>query len=59
MHVVSIDGKRPTAAGYPSFGQLAFVYKESNVDGNIKKFIEFATSEAAHEAIINVGGVPF
>ena len=59
VQVVSIDGKHPTAAGYPSFGHLAFVYKESNANGNIKKFIEFATSPAAHEAIIKVGGVPF
>jgi len=58
VHVVSIDGKGPTSAGYPSFGHLALVYKKENVNGNIKEFVEFATSPAAHEAIIKVGGVP-
>jgi phosphate transport system substrate-binding protein len=59
VQVVSIDGKRPTASGYPSFGHLALIYKEEVVNGNIKKFVDFATSPAAHEAIKKVGGVPF
>jgi hypothetical protein len=59
VHVVSIDGKSPTSAGYPSFGHLALVYKEATVNGNIKKFVEFATSPAAHEAIKKGGGVTF
>ena len=55
---LTIDGKRPTDADYPYVGTLGFVYKEANYTGSIKKFVEFATSDAANEVITSAGGIP-
>jgi phosphate transport system substrate-binding protein len=59
VKVLTIDGKSPADPDYPYVGPLGFVYKEENYSGNIKKFVEFATSEAAHEVIAEAGGIPF
>ena len=58
VDVLTIDGKKPTEAGYPSAGTLGLIFKEKNHIGNIKKFVEFATSTAAHDAITGAGGMP-
>jgi phosphate transport system substrate-binding protein len=58
VHVLTIEGKSATDPDYPYVGTLGFVYKEENYTGNIKKFVEFAISEAAHEAITEAGGIP-
>ena len=59
MSALTINGKTATESDYPYVGVLGFVYKEMNSTGNIKEFVEFATSEAAHDAIKAVGGIPF
>ena len=55
--VVTIGGKSAVAADYPYVGELALVFKEKNKTGNIAKFLEFATSPAAHDAIKGAGGL--
>lgn len=59
VKILSIDGKGPTDVGYPTSVTLAFVYKGENKTGNIKKFIDFATSAAARDALQKSGGVPY
>ena len=58
VDVLTIDGKKPAEAGYPSAGVLALIFKAKNYTGNIKKFAEFATSTPAQDAIKGVGGMP-
>lgn len=58
VNIFSIDGKKPTEAGYPSAGTLALIFKQKNYMGNLKKFVEFATSDGAHDAIESAGGIP-
>ena len=58
VNVVTIDGKGATDNDYPYVGILGFVYKEANYSGNIKRFVEFATSETVHEVIKEAGGIP-
>jgi len=58
LNVVTVDGVAPVQAGYPSVGVMAFVFKEANNTGTIKKFLEFATSTAAHEIIKKAGCLP-
>jgi phosphate transport system substrate-binding protein len=55
-NILMIDGKGPTDADYPYAVTLGFVYKEANYTGDLKKFVEFATSAAASEAIQAAGG---
>lgn len=59
VDVLTINGKSATDQDYPYFGELALIFKEKNNSGNIKKFVEFATSSAAYGAIKNAGGIPF
>jgi phosphate transport system substrate-binding protein len=59
VNVLTIDGKSPADDDYPYVGTLGFVYKEANYTGNIKKFVEFATSEAVHEVIKEAGGIHY
>ena len=54
---VTIGGKSPTAADYAYVGDLGLVFKEKNKTGNIAKFLEFATSPAAHDTIKGAGGL--
>jgi phosphate transport system substrate-binding protein len=58
VNILTIDGKSATEADYPYIGTLGFVYKAANYTGNIKKFVEFATSEAARQIIKEAGGLP-
>ncbi|MBU0943216.1 MAG: substrate-binding domain-containing protein [Proteobacteria bacterium] len=55
VDILSIEGKVATDSDYPYVGTLALIFKEKNNTGNIKKFIEFATSPAAHPAITEAG----
>lgn len=57
-NVLTIDGKGPTDADYPYAVTLGLVYKAANYTGDLKKFVEFATSSAATEAIKAAAGVP-
>jgi phosphate transport system substrate-binding protein len=54
---VTIGGKSAAAADYPYVGDLALVFKGKTKAGNIAKFLEFATSSAAHDAIKGAGGL--
>lgn len=56
--VLAIDDVSPEDSAYPYYGPFALVYKEKNITGNIRKFIDFATSAAAAEAIRKGGGLP-
>ena len=58
LKVLKIDGKAPTDEGYPTLGTIALIYKEANFSGDIKRFVEFATSQAPQEAIRKAGGIP-
>jgi len=59
VNVLAIDGKKPGDAGYPSSGELALIFKEKNNTGNIRKFVEFATSSSAQDVIKSAGGTVF
>lgn len=58
VDILTIDGKNPTDKDYSYFGTLALIFKEKNLTGNIAKFVAFANSAAANEAILAAGGVP-
>lgn len=58
LNVLDSDGVSPTDPAYPYFGIFALVYKEENRTGNLKKFIDFASSPAAAQAVIKGGGLP-
>lgn len=58
VDVFTIDEKKPTEANYPSAGTLGLIFKAKNYTGNIKNFVEFATSAAALDAIKGAGGMP-
>jgi phosphate transport system substrate-binding protein len=57
--ILTVDRKSATDSDYPYVGMLGLIFKEENYTGNIKMFVEFATSETAHEAIRESGGTPF
>ncbi len=59
VNILTINDQSATDPDYPYIGMLALIFKEKNSSGNIKRFVEFATSEAAHEAIKNANGMPF
>lgn len=59
VNVLKINEKSASDPDYPYVGTLGFVYKEKNYTGPVKKFVEFATFEAAHETIKEAGGIPF
>ena len=58
VNILSIGGKYATDTDWPYVGTLALIYKEMNNRGNIKKFVEFASSAGAHDAIKGAGGMP-
>ena len=57
--VIGINDKQPSQIDYPYVGILSLIYKEKNNTGTVKKFLDFALSQAAHEAITKAGGIPF
>lgn len=58
VDILKIDGKYPTDSDYAYVGTLALILKEKNRNGNIGKFVKFATSAASHDAIRSAGGSP-
>jgi phosphate transport system substrate-binding protein len=58
VRVVHLDGVAPTQETYPCIGMLSLIYKEQNYNGSVKKFVEFATSAAAHRIIKEAGALP-
>ncbi len=59
VDILIIEDKNASSAEYPYIGVLALIFKEKNKIGNIKKFLEFATSENAHDAIKEAGAIPY
>ncbi len=57
--ILNINGKSPSDPDYLCFGVLALIFKEKNRKGDIRKFVEFATSAVAYDAIRTAGGIPF
>jgi len=55
---LKIDGKGPMDSEYPSIGTMGLIFKDANRRGYIDGFINFSTSEAAHNAIRSAGGLP-
>jgi phosphate transport system substrate-binding protein len=58
LKVLKVNGKGATDKGYPYFGTIGFVYKDKNLTGITKDFVEFAVSPNAHDAIKKAGGSP-
>ncbi len=56
--ILKINGLASDAPDYPSVTKLGFVFKDGSKTGDIKKFIEFATSDAAHASIKKAYGFP-
>jgi len=57
LKALKINNIDPASEAYPYFGEVALVYKAKNLTGNAKKFVDFATSAAAHDAIAKAGGI--
>lgn len=57
MRVISIDGKAPTAAGYPSAVEIALIYKEAKVTPEARKFIDYVKSAKAKTIFTGLGAV--
>ncbi|WP_022665725.1 substrate-binding domain-containing protein [Desulfospira joergensenii] len=58
IRALKLDGVAPSDPDYPLFGPLDLVYKEKNVNGSLKKFLGFISSDAARKAIMDAGGSP-
>jgi phosphate transport system substrate-binding protein len=58
VDILTINGEGPTDMTYPYSGTLALIFKEMNKKGHVEKFVEFATSEGAHDTIKKSGGLP-
>jgi phosphate transport system substrate-binding protein len=59
VNVLTISGTSATDPNYPSFGTVALIFKDESNKGNIAKFIAFATSSLAHDAIRDANGLPY
>jgi phosphate transport system substrate-binding protein len=58
VKILSIDGKSPLDTDYPSAHPVGLVFREKNRRGIIKRFVEFATSPDANDAIKRAGAAP-
>lgn len=56
--VISVDGVGPLDKGYPFLGSLALIYKQENLKGDVKGFVEFVVSPAARPIIAKAYGIP-
>lgn len=56
--VISVDGVGPLDKGYPFLGSLALIYKDANLKGDVKGFVEFVVSPSARPVIIKAYGIP-
>lgn len=56
--VIKVDGLGPLDKGYPFLGSLALIYKESNLKGDVKGFVEYVVSAAAKPVITRAYGIP-
>ena len=58
LSVIKIDGRSPTAPGYPSAVIVSLVNKQSTVTAEAKSFIAYAKSEKARALLERMGAVP-
>lgn len=58
-HILTIESKSATDADYKYVGMLGLIFKQKNLTGTVKAFVDFATSDAAHDAIRSEGGTPY
>jgi phosphate transport system substrate-binding protein len=56
--VISVNGVAPLEKGYPFLGTLALIYKDANLKGEVKSFVDFVVSVKAQSAIIKAYGIP-
>lgn len=59
VRILMVGGVSATDAGYPSTGVLALIFKDKSKKGNVARFLEFASSAAAHGAIKDANGLPY
>ena len=58
FRVLSIDGRHPTSADYPSFTTIRLIFKRGHLSDEAKGFLKFATSGEARQIFAGYGGVP-
>ena len=58
LAVLKIDGHHPTDRNYPSAVTLSFVYKDSTVTPDAKRFIGYVKAAKAKTVLTSMGGVP-
>src|SRR5436853_5612379 len=58
LAVLKIDGHYPTDRDYPSAVTLAFIYKDSTVTPDAKRFIGYVKASKAKTVLTSMGGVP-
>ena len=58
LKVLKVNGKGAAEPGYPYFGTIGLIYRDRNLTGITKDFVEFAVSPKAHDAIKKAGGKP-
>jgi phosphate transport system substrate-binding protein len=55
---ISVGGLAPLAKGYPYLGVLALIYKDANLKGSVKGFIDYVGSAKARSVITKAFGIP-
>src|SRR5436853_4197684 len=58
LSVIKIDGHYPTDRDYPSAVTLSFIYKDSTVTPDAKRFIGYVKASKAKTVLTSMGGVP-
>ena len=58
LPALAIDDVQPSTGSYPYVGMLALIYKDKNLAGSVKAFVDFATSAQAKAAILRASGTP-
>jgi phosphate transport system substrate-binding protein len=56
--VLSYEGIAPLDKGYPFLGVLALIYKDANLVGDVKGFVDFVVSAKARPVIVKAYGIP-
>jgi len=56
--VLTIDGHHPSQPGYPSNGELAFVYRADALTPAMSKFIAFSHANEAKAIMLGFGAMP-
>jgi phosphate transport system substrate-binding protein len=55
---ISVNGIAPLDKGYPFLGSLALIYKDANLTGYVKGFVDFVGSAKAKPVISKAYGIP-